>query len=353
MKLNRKDGKALVDWYKKNQRDFPWRKDKNPYRVWVSEIMLQQTRIPVVLERYPRFMERFPDVYSLANTSQDVLNKEWQGMGYYRRVRNMQNLAKEIVKNHDGKFPNTVEEWKKLPGIGEYTSSAIGAIVYDLPIVAIDGNVLRVTSRLFGDSRNVEENKVKKEIQEFWNQYILENVDLSSGLFTQGLMELGEVLCLPKGEPLCEKCPFQKICVAHQKGNPLDYPVRIKKKQKKVEHKTILILSDGKKIYLHKRSEEGLLAGLYEFYELEGWKSKNEILNHFEKKGFEVEEITSLESYRHVFSHRIWEMKAYWLKVKKIITLEGEWIKKEKVKDFAIPNAYKPYRNMVTMEEKK
>ena len=257
----------LMAWYRENKRDLPWRERPDAYRVWVSEIMLQQTRVEAVKAYYERFLKQLPTVRDLAEAEEDTLLKLWEGLGYYNRVRNMQKAAVQIMTEFGGEFPRTYEEIRSLQGIGNYTAGAIGAFAYGIPKPAVDGNVLRVISRITGSREDIMKQAVRRRVEEALEAVI--PADHASD-FNQGLIELGAIVCVPNGEPRCEECPVSHLCAARQQGIISEIPVKSKAKERRVEKRTVLVFKDGKKLAIRKRPPKGLLAGLYEFPNLEG-----------------------------------------------------------------------------------
>ena len=222
----------LLLWYRENARDLPWRKKPTAYRVWVSEIMLQQTRVAAVLDYYRRFLEELPDVQALAEVPEERLMKLWQGLGYYSRARNLQRAARTIVSGFGGRFPERYEDIRALPGVGDYTAGAVGSIAFGLPTPAVDGNVLRVIARITGDGGDISTPAMKKRVTEALARVI--PVD-APGDYNQALMELGATVCLPNGAPLCEKCPAARLCTAFQQGRTGELPVKAPKKPRREE----------------------------------------------------------------------------------------------------------------------
>lgn len=334
----------LEEWYRKNKRKFPWRDTGDPYDVWVSEIMLQQTRIPVVLNRFPLFRKQFPDVFSLARCSEDSLLKAWEGMGYYSRARNMRKCAAVLVREYGGILPKDPEELKKLPGIGPYTAGAIASIAYGIPCPAVDGNVIRVWTRWFALSQDAKDPKLKRKIEKEMSS-IMKERGTSPADFTQGLMELGEVVCTA-GAPRCAGCPLRDSCRAHAAGKEGEYPALGEKKERRTEEKTVLVLQAGDEVVVHKR-EEGLLGGLYEFPMMEGARTEEEVRGYLQERGFCADGIRRLPDSVHVFTHRIWRMRGYaaWGAMERDVP---GWIrvKRENLDKYAFPSALKAYRNI-------
>lgn len=251
----------IVKWYQKQEKILPWKQDKEPYHIWVSEIMLQQTRIEAVKKYYTRFMKELPTIHDLAIVPEEKLLKLWEGLGYYSRARNLKKAAIQIEQEYNGKIPTSYTELLKLSGIGEYTAGAIASISYKEKVPAVDGNVLRVVSRVLASKEDVLLPETKRKI----TKKLLEIMPDEPGDFNEGLMELGEKICLPNTVPLCETCPIQKFCVANKENLTNEIPVRVKKQKRKIENKTVFILKYKNEIAIRKREETGILANLYEF----------------------------------------------------------------------------------------
>ena len=304
--------KKLVRWHEQNMRPLPWREDRDPYHVWVSEIMLQQTRIEAVIEHYYAFMAALPTLADLAAVEEEKLLKLWEGLGYYSRARNLKKAAVKIMEDFGGVFPHDYNTLRTLPGIGDYTAGAIASICFDEKVPAVDGNVLRVLARVKKDKSNVllPETKKKAEI------FLKENMPDKSGSFNEGLMELGETICLPNGLPLCADCPIREHCAVA--GTPLaaELPVRIKALKRKTEEKTVLIVRDASgNIALEKRENKGLLAGLYQLPNVQGFLSESEIADTAAAWGLTVKELRFLENKKHIFTHITWQMRCVELRV--------------------------------------
>lgn len=304
--------KLLLKWYDTNRRVLPWREEPTPYRVWVSEIMLQQTRVEAVKAYYERFMSRLPDIKSLAEAEEEELLKLWEGLGYYNRVRNMQKAAKRIMEEYHGEMPDTYEELLTLEGIGSYTAGAIASIAYKRVSPAVDGNVLRVISRIRKDARLISDAKVKKSVEE--DLQAIMPID-RPGDFNQALMELGACVCIPNGAPHCQECPLEKICMAHQTGEESHFPRKAGKKPRTIEKKTVLVIQDEDRIVLQKRPDKGLLAGMYEFPSLNGFHTAKEVCAYLEQNGMKIIRIRALEKATHIFTHKEWHMKGFLIRV--------------------------------------
>ena len=334
----------LTDWYRKNKRDLPWRHNPDAYRVWVSEIMLQQTRVEAVKGYYDRFLKALPTVKDLAEAQEDKLLKLWEGLGYYNRVRNMQKAAQQIMVDYHGIFPDTYEEILKLKGIGNYTAGAISAFAYGIPKPAVDGNVLRVISRIIGSYEDIMKQSVRKKIETALEAIIPEN---AASDFNQGLIELGAIVCVPNGEPKCEECPVKEMCVAHKEDLTAEIPVKKKAKARKIEDRTVLIFKDDDKIAIRKRPVKGLLAGLYEFPNLDGHLSMDEVTEYSKNIGLMPVRVQKLPEAKHIFSHIEWHITGYEVIVdelektneKGFLFIHPEQIKKE----YSIPSAFEKY----------
>ena len=302
----------LLSWYDQNKRILPWREDRNPYRIWVSEIMLQQTRVEAVKPYFDRFIRCLPDIKSLAEVSEEQLLKLWEGLGYYNRVKNMQKAARIIMEEHDGHMPSEYAVLLSLPGIGSYTAGAVASIAYEQPVVAVDGNVLRILTRLTADNSDVLSEKFKKQMQ----TELLKIVPCDRpGDFNQALMELGATVCIPNGAPKCGECPWHDMCEARKQGRLDEIPYKKKKKARTIEKKTVLLLRDGDKTLVRKRPDTGLLAGLFEFPTFDGWLTSDEIQTEAERLGYRALYMEPLPQAVHIFSHKEWHMKGYLVKV--------------------------------------
>ena len=335
---------SLISWYRENRRKLPWREDPTPYHVWISDIMLQQTRVEAVKPYYARFLKALPPVKDLAEAGEDTLLKLWEGLGYYNRVRNMQKAAQQIMMDFDGQFPDHYEAILSLKGIGSYTAGAISAFAYGLPKAAVDGNVLRVLSRILGSREDIMKASVKKQMEEKLEKVIPPK---EAGDFGQGLIELGALICLPNGEPKCRECPLQKWCSAHREGLQSEIPVRRKPKERKKETKTVFIFRDGEKAAIRKRPKKGLLAGLYELPNEKGHFSMEEAVAYSKKIGLTPVRVKALGEAKHIFSHVEWEMTGYFIWVDELEKSCREpmlFVRPEEVeKEYPIPSAFEKY----------
>ncbi len=304
--------RPLLEWYTANARILPWRSRPVPYFVWVSEIMLQQTRVEAVLPYFERFTAELPDIPALAAAQEQQLLKLWEGLGYYSRVRNLHKAACIVMEKYGGVLPQEPEELQKLPGIGAYTAGAIASIAYGKPAPAVDGNVLRVIARVTTSRENVSETAVKRA----FGQSLREIYPAGrAGDFTQALMELGALVCLPNGAPKCADCPLNALCAAHRAGTEEDYPVKAEKKQRKIEKRTVFLILCGGRAAIRQRSANGLLAGLWEFPSADGALSPREAEKLLKTWGFATLSVESLPKAKHIFSHIEWHMTGYLVRV--------------------------------------
>ena len=334
----------VVGWFRQNKRDLPWRKDQDPYHVWVSEIMLQQTRVEAVKPYYERFLRELPRVKDLAEAKEDTLLKLWEGLGYYNRVRNMQKAAQQIMVDFHGEFPNTYEEILSLKGIGNYTAGAISAFAFGLPKPAVDGNVLRVVSRITGSREDIMKQSVRKAMERALEQVIPED---AASDFGQGLIELGAIVCVPNGEPKCAECPAAFACVARKQGLTAEIPVKKKAKARRIEKRTVFIFKDGEKLAIRKRPGKGLLAGLYEFPNEEGKLTQKEVTAYSKEIGLMPVRVKKLESAKHIFSHVEWHMTGYEVivdELEKTNKKEFLFIHPEEIgQRYPLPSAFETY----------
>lgn len=343
-KLYRQIEGPLLKWYDENKRQLPWRDKGNAYYTWVSEIMLQQTRVEAVKPYFHRFIKELPDVPALAQCPQDKLLKLWEGLGYYNRVKNMQKAALQVTEQYDGVMPADYEALKELPGIGNYTAGAIASIAYGLPFPAVDGNVLRVISRVMKSREDIMKQSVRRDMEE---QLLKVMPKDRPGDYNQALMELGAVVCVPNGMARCEVCPLGEFCRARQDGCVMELPVKTGKKPRRIEERTVLVIQDGERVAIRKRKSSGLLAGLYELPNESGYLTQEEVLELVSDLGLEAVRIQPLEEAKHIFSHVEWQMRAYRVKVASLAKPEkGRMIfvnKEETSKSYAIPSAFRAY----------
>lgn len=343
--------KPLVTWYQTNRRALPWREDVSAYKVWVSEIMLQQTRVEAVKPFYERFLHAFPTIEALACAKEDELLKMWEGLGYYNRVRNMQKAAIQVMEEYGGEFPAKYELIRNLTGIGDYTAGAIGAFAFGIPKPAVDGNVLRVYSRLTASYEDIMKASLREQVSQELEDWMPQE---EASDFNQGLIELGAIVCVPNGAPKCESCPLSAKCKAYEKGIQLELPVKTKAKARRIEQKTVLLLQDGDYVAIRKRAAKGLLAGLYEFPNLEGHLSEEEVIKFCKKIGLAPLHIKKLEDGKHIFSHVQWHMIGYRIRVdelenackEKMLFIHPEEIQKQ----YPIPAAFETYTKFLEIK---
>ena len=327
----------LLMWYKKHARILPWRKNHNPYCVWVSEIMLQQTRVEAVIAYYNRFMKSFPNVRTLAEAKEETVLKLWEGLGYYSRARNLKKAAEIICEKYDGVFPQDYKDILALPGIGKYTAGAISSIAFGMPYSAVDGNVLRVITRLNEIEQNIQNEKFRKEIGNRLEQVYPKN---HCSEFTQSLMELGAVVCLPNGAPKCEECPLNTKCRAYKNDTWQKYPIKKEKVERKVIEKTVLILNDSGKIAVRKREKMGLLAGMWEFPNVDKKFHPSEIDAWLQKQNIDVIRIEKHKNVKHIFTHLEWNMHCYKVDCKAKDNIY-QWVDAEKLnREIPLPTAF-------------
>ena len=319
----------------------PWREEQNPYHTYISEIMLQQTRIETVKDYYLRFISAYPDVNSVAEADIDDLKRLWQGLGYYSRVVNVHAACSEMREKYDGKIPDDLDKLLSLSGIGDYTAKAILAIAYNKKYIAVDGNLSRLYSRLVMSNDNIKDKKTKGKAE----SYFLENILDNASDYLQALMELGETVCLPNGRPLCEKCPLSLICLAHNEKKELYFPVSVNKTKRIEEMKTILLFVYQDEVMINKRSEKGMLAGLYEFCTIDTRMNQDDVDKYCKKENISVSETEKLEQQSFVFTHRIWNMDGYLVKLKE--KTDRMFVPISTLSAYAIPSVFSYYRNML------
>ena len=306
----------LLAWYDKNKREMVWRDRGNAYYTWISEIMLQQTRIEAAKDYFVRFTEELPDIQSLANVPQERLLKLWEGLGYYNRAKNLQKTAKILVEEYGAELPSDYEKLLALPGIGPYTAGAIASIAYDIKVPAVDGNVLRVTMRYLNCDEDIMKMSVRTKMEKQLRAIMPKDCP---GEFNQALMELGEVICIPNGKPLCEECPLSHLCLAHKEGREMELPKKAEKKKRRIEKKTVLVFRQGDRIGIVRRPNQGLLAGMWEFPSKEGHLTMQQVKEYLSETVSCEVTVKRLKSGKHIFSHVEWHMRGY-----EIILPEGK-----------------------------
>ena len=326
---------ALLPWYDANRRTLPWREEVSPYRTWVSEIMLQQTRVAAVIPYFQRFMAAFPTAEALAQADTEQLMKLWEGLGYYSRARNLQKAACQIVQC--GIFPDTYEAVMTLPGIGDYTAGAILSIAFGQKIPAVDGNVLRVASRITGSEDNILDAKTRSRFRALMAEVVPDN---RPGAFNQALMDLGATVCLPSGEPLCADCPARGFCVAYAQGRQAQLPVRISKTKRRTEEKTVFLLLRHGSAALRQRPDSGLLAGLWEYPHVEGSLDEAAAAAQLAAWGVTPHRWIKQLSFHHIFTHIRWEMTGYVVEVNGTGCADWHWCDEAQRSQRAVPSAF-------------
>jgi len=358
--------RVLSTWFAAEHRELPWRDldSPDPYYVWISEIMLQQTRVTAVMDYFQRFVGELPDIFALSEVSDDRLMKLWEGLGYYSRARNLKRCAKVLVKEYGGELPKDPEKLRKLPGIGPYTAGAIASIAFDLPTAAVDGNVLRVFSRLLANREDISKESTKNEYRELLNAILTEAKH--PGHINQAVMDLGATICIPGGEARCSLCPVEGFCKARAQGIERQLPVKQKAQARRVEYRVILLLEQGGKILVDKRPEKGLLAGLYEYPGVNVSQKRMEILVNkttetkalkeyerlFGSLGLSARQARFALKSKHIFSHIEWEMIGLYAETKELPDPEALAEKNlffadaaELKERFAVPGAFSAYTN--------
>ena len=330
---------ALLPWFDANKRSLPWRQDKDAYHIWLSEIMLQQTRVEAVKGYYSRFLAALPTIAALANCDDDRLHKLWEGLGYYSRVRNLKKAAQVIMDTHGGVFPAEYEQILALPGIGDYTAGAISSIAFDEKKAAVDGNVLRVYARLMNDSTPIDTPQMKAKVRRDLEAIYPDR----AGDFTQALMELGATLCGPNWTPLCESCPCGGFCKARAAGTAQQLPVKAPKKQKRQEDRTVFILECDGSFALCKRPDSGLLAGLWQFPDTPGELELPDAMEQVEHWGLQTKDVRRQLEKKHIFTHIIWNMRGFYMEVK-TKSESFTWFTASEIREnAALPTAYRQF----------
>lgn len=343
----------LLSWYQLNKRSLPWRAQVSPYRVWVSEIMLQQTRVEAVKPYFARFMDALPTIRDLAECPEEKLLKLWEGLGYYNRVRNMQTAAQTIMEQFDGRMPADYEQILSLKGIGNYTAGAISSIAFGIPAPAVDGNVLRIIARLTEDDADIMKQSTKTKVEQALMNVMQNDPTIPAGDFNQALMELGATVCVPNGAPHCEACPWGELCQAREHQSIDRLPVKTKAKARKIEDRTILIIRDGEHVMLEKRPAKGLLAGMYQFVNQLGTMTEEEALKYVQHMNLHPMRIQKLEDAVHIFSHVEWHMTGYMIQVDSLTREEANvpFVEiQDAQKNYAIPSAFAAYTRYLDLK---
>lgn len=343
----------LLDWYELNARILPWRENQNPYYIWISEIMCQQTRVEAVKFYFERFITELPEVKDLALVEEEKLLKLWEGLGYYNRARNLKKAAQIVMDEFNGKIPNDYDSLLSLPGIGSYTAGAISSIAFGINRPAVDGNVLRVMKRVAGSFDDITKDSVKKELEADLREVMPKD---KPGDFNQAIMELGALVCIPNGKPLCDKCPLMHMCEAYHKNIEMSIPVKAAKKPRKIEDRTILLIEKNGDYMIKKRPSKGLLQGLWELPSIDGKLGAMVLTEKLSEMGYHNFDLVPLGESKHVFSHIEWHMTGFLvsLSVEKETLKEEEiiygskWVsKKELDNTFSLPTAFKYYKDFM------
>ena len=337
----------LLAWYDEGHRDLPWRAVPTPYRVWVSEIMLQQTRVEAVRSYFDRWMQALPDIPALAAADEAVYMKLWEGLGYYSRVRNLHRAAVEVCEQYGGELPADYAKLLALPGVGEYTAGAVASIAFGLPLPAVDGNVLRVAARLDNDLTPITDAGYKKQTRARFAALMPAD---RPGDLNQALMELGATVCLPNGAPRCADCPLQHLCLGCHHGNAAMLPVRAAKKARRVENRTVLLARCGPLVGIRRRPAKGLLAGLWELPALEGHLSPEETRAALAAQGWQVQKLLSLRPAKHIFTHVEWHMNGYYIEL--AAPPDGlTFVSPAALRaDYALPSAFRAFLSVIEEE---
>lgn len=335
----------LLEWYQIHKRDLPWRSDPTAYHVWISEIMLQQTRVEAVKSYYERFLKVLPDVYALSQVEDEILLKLWEGLGYYNRAFNLKKAALMIVEQYHGIIPSEYSELLKLPGIGSYTAGAISSIAYHQKVPAVDGNVFRVMTRILASTKNIDEPSTRKWLEQLLQEILPED----ASTFNQALMELGATVCLPNGEPKCQECPCFPFCESCHRNLISEIPVRKKKKNRKIEEKTVLIFWFHGKVALLKRTDKGLLKGMYELPNVNQKMTQKEVLQYLKEEKIEALKVEELKEAKHIFSHIEWRMLGYQIILDDFVdNSKYIWADLQDLNEkYAIPSAFSTYLELI------
>ena len=348
-----KIAKPLLGWFRTRARSLPWRDDPRPYYVWISEIMLQQTRVAAVMPYFSRFVAALPDVRALAAADDDALMKLWEGFGYYSRARNLKKAAQVVMEKFGGTIPRSFDELLSLPGVGRYTAGAIASIAYGEALPAVDGNVLRVVARLTASREDVLKEKTKRAVEEA----LASVMPKEAGQFNQAMMELGALVCLPR-VPRCGECPLAALCRAHAEGMETELPVKTAKKERRIEPRTVFLIERDGRFAIAKRPKRGLLAELWEFPNLSGEKKRAEVLAFCKNAGLSVQSARRMKAARHIFTHIEWRLVGWHIRLASPPEGVGEerapygasplppltWATREELSEiYSIPTAFRAY----------
>ena len=338
---------ALLDWFYKNHRILPFREDPTPYHVWLSEVMLQQTRVSAALPYYERFLAALPDIPALAACEEEKLHKLWEGLGYYSRVRNLQKAAKIVCEQYGGQLPADYAALRALPGIGDYTAGAIASISFGIPVPAVDGNVLRVAARVGGCELDILDPRNRRQFRRRMEAVMPRQ---EPGAFNQALMDLGAGICLPGGAPLCDTCPAADFCAAREQGRQRELPVRAPKKEKRLEEKTVFLLLGPEGTALRQRPDTGLLAGLWEYPHVPGRLTEEQAARQLRQWGLTPRAWLRQLDARHIFTHIRWEMTGYLVQVEGRGPADWLWADGARRQRLAIPSAFDQFTRALPAE---
>lgn len=342
---------ALLAWHDANGRDLPWRYEKDPYKIWVSEIMLQQTRAETVVGYYHRFLKAFPTVQALANAPEQQVLKQWEGLGYYSRARNLHKAAQVVTQELGGQFPDSAAGLRKLPGIGEYTAGAVASIAFNRREAAVDGNVIRVLSRVLGIRENMRLPAARKRLSQMAGQMVDE---ARPGDFNQAMMGLGALICTPRRVD-CEQCPVEKWCDARAVGDALELPALPPPVDKRIEHLGVALVMCGQRILVNQRLEPGLLSGMWQFPNFLDAITEPAVRECLEEMGLKaLSRARRLTEAKHVFTHRIWKMRGFAFESAEAVSGAGRWVDLEEFRGLPFPVALRAYKELAEqmMEER-
>ena len=356
-----RDAAALLSWYGKNRRILPWREDPSPYHVWLSEIMLQQTRVEAVIHYYERFTAALPDIAALAAADEELCLKLWEGLGYYSRVRNMRRAAAVITEQYSGRMPDTFEGLLSLPGIGRYTAAAVSSIAFGRKEPAVDGNLLRIYARLAGYGGEIRSGEAFSAARSFYLERMdsfdpAEYAGNAYGDMNQALMDLGAMVCTPGKTPYCAGCPLSDSCRALREGRTADLPVMSARKERRVEDRTVFVLRAGDRFALRRRPSVGLLAGMYELPGTAGHLKEEEAVEYLKRQNLSPLRIRPLGAASHFFSHVEWHMTGYEVRLDEFPEADRGpedyiFVRAEEIKErYPVPEAFRAYRKRITGE---
>lgn len=337
----------LLQWYDENRRILPWREKPSPYRTWISEVMLQQTRVEAGIAYFERFTAALPDIPALAAVEEQQLLKLWEGLGYYSRARNLKKAAIQLMQEHNGQLPADFAALCRLPGLGEYSAGAIASIAFDIRVPAVDGNVLRVAARVGGCELDILDPRNRRQFRRRMEAVMPRQ---EPGAFNQALMDLGAGICLPGGAPLCDTCPAADFCAAREQGRQRELPVRAPKKEKRLEEKTVFLLLGPEGTALRQRPDTGLLAGLWEYPHVPGRLTEEQAARQLRQWGLTPRAWLRQLDARHIFTHIRWEMTGYLVQVEGRGPADWLWADGARRQRLAIPSAFDQFTRALPAE---